>query len=200
MADYQAIWTVCHAIRNLLRDTERPESLGDNLEFEVYLAKDFAQPMSVGVSLFLYRILPNGTHRTPTGRIGPGGRRFQTQLPLDLHLLLTAWGKDASLQHAILGWAMRALEDTPVLTSAHLSAAGQDVFKPEETVEISLAQLRTEDLLRIWDTLVQNVYQLSVPYVARNVRIASTRLVSAGQPVQIRTLEYSKTGGGSNAG
>jgi hypothetical protein len=55
-----------------------------------------------------------------------------------------------------------------------------------------LADLSTEDLLHVWETLVQNTYQLSVPYVARNIRLESRLLQAAGEPVQRRTFEYVK--------
>jgi hypothetical protein len=48
-----------------------------------------------------------------------------------------------------------------------------DAFRPDETVDISLAELRTEDMFRIWDVIGMNVYQLSLPYVARIIHLES---------------------------
>jgi hypothetical protein len=109
MADFRAIGTVCETVMQVLQMHYRPEDFNNELEFKVYLARNFTQPMSGGVSLLLYRVSPNGSHRTPAGRLGPGGRRYRTQLPLDRHFLLTAGGKDALLQHTGLrtrrgGW------------------------------------------------------------------------------------------------
>jgi hypothetical protein len=189
MADFRAVATVTEAVLQLLRSNYRPEDFGQELEFKVFTAKDFAKPLSAGVSLFLYRIFPNGAQRTPPSRPGPDGRAFPTLLPLDLHLLLTVWGKEASLQHTVAGWMMRMLEDHPIFPAALLNAVTPGVFRPHETVELSLTELTNEDLLRIWDTLVQNVYQLSVPYVARVVRIESPRpLAEGGAEVQERVL------------
>lgn len=190
MAGYRAIAATCEAVVHLLRIGHRPEDFNNELEFKVYLAKDFQQPMTAGVSLFLYRIFPNGSHRTPAGRLGPSGQRYKTQLPLDLHFLLTAWGKDASLQHTIAGWMLRALEDTPILPAGLLNAVAPDVFRPDETVEIGLTELTTEDMLRVWDALTQHVYQVSVPYVARMVRVESGQLVTLAEPVQERGFDY----------
>ena len=190
MADYRAVATVTEAVLQLLRSNYRPEDFGQELEFKVFTAKDFAKPLSAGVSLFLYRIFPNGVQRTPPSRPAPDGRTFPTLLPLDLHLLLTVWGKEASLQHIIAGWMMRVLEDQPIFPAALLNAVTPGVFRPHETVDLSLTELTNEDLLRIWDTLVQNVYQLSVPYVARVVRIESPRpLAEGGAEVQHRVLQ-----------
>ena len=180
MADYRAVAAVTETVLQFLRSNYVPADFDQELEFKVFTAKDFAKPLNAGVSLFLYRIFPNGAQRTPFARPTLDGRRQQTLLPLDLHMLLTVWGREASLQHSIAGWMMRALEDQPVFPAALLNASSPGVFRPDETVEISLTELTNEDLLRIWDALVQNVYQLSVPYVARVLRIESTRPLGEG--------------------
>src|SRR5690242_10663664 len=129
MATDRAIDAVCQAVIDLLRDGYDPVSFNQDLEFRVASAQSFSQQMTAGVSLFLYRVFINGTHRIPGGRMTPEGKRTQTQLPLDLHFLLTPWGKDASTQNAIAGWMMRILEDTPVLPSGLLNRRLPRVFR-----------------------------------------------------------------------
>jgi len=195
VADYRAILGVSEAIINLLRTSYRPEDFNNELEFKIFTSRDFANPpFSNGISLFLYRIYPNGVHRIPAGRIAPDGRRQQTQLPLDLHFLLTVWGGEASLQHSLAGWMMRTLEDTPILSAGILNAGVPGVFRDDETVEISLADLRTEDLLRIWEVLGQTAYHLSVPYQARIITIESSQSIvpPPGPVVQERALQVSE--------
>ena len=195
MADYRAITAVSEAVMHLLRTSYRPEDFNNELEFKIFTSKDFANPISSGISLFLYRIYPNGVQRTPPGRTGPDGRQLQSQLPIELHFLLTVWAKEASLQHTVAGWMMRALEDTPTLPAGLLNSVVSDSFRPDETVEISLAELRTEDLLRIWDVLGLNVYQLSVPYLARTVTIESTQPALTPEVVlQERVLQLNRPG------
>lgn len=189
MANYYAVSSVCEAVLLLLRNNYDPQEFNNELEFRVYLAKDFLTPMTTGVSLFLYRIFPNGTHRMPKGRIGPGGQHYRTQLPLDLHFILTAWGKDASLQHTIAGWMMRILEDMPILPAGLLNAVAPNVFRPDETVEICLAEMETEEMIHIWEAFIEHGFHLSIPYIARNIRIESNRLETAGQPVQKRAFD-----------
>jgi hypothetical protein len=190
MASYRAVAAITEAVMYLLESRYAPAKFdGNQLEFKVYLARDFEQPMDAGVSLFLYRIYTNDTHRTPKGRIDPNGQRYRTQLPLDLHFLLTAWGKDASLQHTIAGWMMRVLEDVPVFPAGLLNKSVSNVFHPDETVEISLTQLTTEELFRIWEVIGNNAYQISVPYVARYIKIESERLLVEGEAIQERTLD-----------
>jgi len=192
MANYRAIATVCDAIVDLFRDNYRREDFNDNdLEFAVYQARDFSQqPMAAGVSLFLYRIVPNASHRNPAGRMGADGRRQRPQLPLDLHFILTVWGGDASLQHTIAGWMMRVMHDAAILPVGHLNRRYGAIFHQAETVEITLHELPNEDLLRLWEALAQNSYHLSVPYIARMVMIESTQFLGQGEPVQERVFDY----------
>lgn len=193
MASYRAISAVSDALVYLLESQYSPEDFDGNLlQFRVYLAPDFMKPMDAGVSVFLYRIYPNGTHRTPEGRLRSDGRRQRPMLPLDLHFLVTAWAKDASLQHAIAAWMMRILEDTPSLPPGLLNHRFPNTFHSDETVELVLTELTTEELFRIWEVIVNNAYQISVPYAARNVRIESTKTFSQGEPIQERLWDHQK--------
>ena len=176
MASHAGIAGTCEAIVRLLRSNFDPAEFNNaTLDFQVYVADNFLQPMDQGVSLLLYRVYHNGTHRTPPGRV-VNGQQQRTKLPVDLHFLLTAWAKTASRQHEIAGWMMRVLEDNPILPASLLNAYQPDVFPEEEAVEVSLAELTTEDLFHIWEVMIQHVYQLSVPYVARRVEIESRQL------------------------
>ena len=119
-------------------------------------------------------------------------------IPLDLHFLLTAWAKDASLQHTIAGWMMRVLEDTPVLPTGLLNRRYAGVFHPDETVEVGLTDLTTEELFRIWEVIANNIYQISVPYIARIVKIESQYTQSSGRPVQERAFDLGKPNSPAN--
>ena len=142
------------------------------------------------MSVFLYRIMVNDAHRTPPGRRSETGELTQTQLPLDLHVILTAWAPEASLQQAIAGWMMRTLEDNRILPPGLLNRPLPGVFRDDESVELLTGDMVTEDLLHLWELLGTGHYQLSVPYVARNVRIESQRELTSGALVQERTVDY----------
>ena len=190
MATPRAIAAVSDAIAHLLQSRFSPQDFSNNsLEFKVYLASDFATPMEAGVSVFLYRTYVNHNNRSPAGRVDANGNRFKPMLPLDLYFLLTAWAKDASLQHTIAGWMMRVLEDMPSLPAGLLNYRGVEIFQPQESVEIAVAELETETLFRIWEVIVNNAYQISVPYVARNVKIESDLERLEAAPVQERSLD-----------
>lgn len=194
MADTRAIMAVGEALSTLLRTAYQPADFAADLEFRTITPRETtAGQIAAGVSFLLYRIVPNGAHRTPAGRFDAQGRRRQSQLPLDLHFLMTVWGQEATLQNAVAGWALRMIEDSPLLSSGLLNAAAPGAFRPEEVVEIGLAELSNEDLLRIWESMGANAaYQLSVPYVARVVRIESLlpEPGTGGAPVQERAPDF----------
>lgn len=191
MANYAAIAGTCEAVIRVLRSNYDPAYFnGVTLDFQVYASQDFTHPIDEGVSLFLYRIYQNGNHRIPTGRMTPDGRQ-STKLPLDLHFLLIAWAKKASLQHEIAGWMMRVMEDNATLPASLLNAYRPDVFWPDEGVEVGLTELSVEDMFRVWEVMIGHVYQLSVPYQARMVEIDSPLVVPAGgAAVQQRRPDY----------
>lgn len=190
VAGFRAVQTTCEAVTRLLQESYRPDLIEPllSLQFEVYHAEDFKNHMTAGVSLFLYRIHPNSTQRSPMGKPLNGVRRLP-QLPLDLHFFLTAWAPRASLQHAIIGWAMRTLEDRPLLPGALLNGVSPGVFDEDETVEITLGQITNEELMRIWDDLSVE-YQLSVPYIARVLRIDSLVEQPVDGAVEQRQMVY----------
>lgn len=161
----------------------------NDLEFDVYGSRNFQSPMTAGVSLFVYRVFHNGTSRTPIGRRNPDGTLRKPRLPVDMHFMLTAWAPTASLQHAIIGWMMRTLEDHPVLPGSLLSSLEPATFAPEELVEVAPVDLSTEDMMRIWESLVANNYQLSVAYAARTMLIDSYQSEGERPEVAERVLE-----------
>lgn len=189
MATYRAIETISDVLVRLLRSSyDASDFDGDPLTFDVYLRDDFDSPMSRGASLFLYRIVVNGTHRLPPGRIRGDGSQARPPLPIDLHYLVTIWAGDASMQHRIAGWIMRLFEDLSVLPYGTLGALYPDVFQPDESAEIIIDDLSNEDLLRIWETLNTNGYALSIPYLVRSVQVESDGTITGEERIQERVF------------
>ena len=120
------------------------------------------------VSVFLYRVDFNKTMRAAWSAVGSYEGRGR--LPLDLHYLLTAWADNAEHEQRILGRALQALETTPMLAGPLLHPSGG--WAPNECVQLGLEDVPTEALMRTFDSLPVK-YRLSVPYVARIVRIDS---------------------------
>ena len=190
MATYRGIEATCQAVAGLLRDNYDPTAFNRDLDFQVLSTGAFTAGLNAGVSVFLYRIMVNDAHRTPPGRRTDTGALTHTQLPVDLHLILTAWAPEASLQQVIAGWMMRTLEDNRILPPGLLNRMLGGVFRDDEAVELLTGDMVTEDLLHLWEVLGTGHYQLSVPYVARNVRIESHREIDVGALVQERTTHY----------
>jgi hypothetical protein len=191
MASYRAIGATCEAIIRLLQQSWQP-ALFDNtpLQFRVYGTDDFTeQPVQAGVSLFLYRVAVSPIQRTSPGKPRPDGTLRRHQLPLELYFILTPWAQEPSLEQEILGWMMRTIEDTPILSAGILNTLLPDVFAAEETVEIVHGQLTNEEMFRIWDVLPGD-YRISVPYMARTVRIDSELELPEAKPVLTKDFEF----------
>jgi hypothetical protein len=202
MATTDAVNAVCNAIIHILRSamTEQQAVLnlaGINPRFEVYQPDDFANASSPrhinsGASVFLYRALPNLSHRTPSGNVRADGRQQFHKLPLDLYLLITIWGENPNTQNRLVGWVLRTLEDYPLIPAAVLNIGSTTpVFTDTEAVELLLSEMEGEELLQLWDMLGNGEvhYQITIPYLVRSLLLDSRRTLATGEPVQSRTLE-----------
>jgi hypothetical protein len=151
MARYPAIAATSDAILGLLQTAAIGADF-PGLAFEHYQAKNLEKPMSQGISLVLYRVNVSANRNLPPRR-GVDGKRYRPPLPLDLHYLVIAWADDTIMQQRLLGWAIRTIEDSPVLPAAVLNQHGPepDVFRPSETVELVWENLTQQDTTNIWD-------------------------------------------------
>ena len=178
MATHQAIGAVAQAVAQLLEQSWRPVAHhGLEPQFVVYQGSDFAAPMETGISIFVHKVaIDQLQHTLPAA---PEGHR--DRLPLAVSLLMTAWGKEASVGHDLLGWAMRVIADNPILTSASLNAAVSGAFANHETVELIPIDLSSDAIVRLWQVL-PNSLQLSVCYLARTLHVESGLSVQRDAP------------------
>jgi hypothetical protein len=158
-------------------------------QFELYQAKDFQTPIEEGISLYLYRITLAGEIRNYPPRVAPDGRRYRQPLPINLHYLLSAWARDAVKQQRLLGWAMRTLEDTPILPAGLLNQGGPEgtTFRPDETVDLTMETISIYDMGAIWDVAKPNT-QPSVCYIARMIGVESQLVITTAPLVQTRVI------------
>lgn len=186
MANYRGIAAVGQAVLSLLEEGY-PKSEFTEAKFELYGVQNFKNPMKEGASLYLYRVAVNPAVRNIPPRLGPDGRHYRPSLPVDLHYLLTVWGTEAVKQQRLLGWCMRELENTQTLPASLLNNPGPEpgIFDSSEAVEITLDQLSTQDWANITDPIKADM-QLSVPYIARLVRVDSDISMQEFKPVQTR--------------
>jgi hypothetical protein len=152
----------------MLEDAYRADGFKNALTFTVCDAEQMVEPASGGITLFLYRIAPDASSRN---RSRPEKGRQTPPLCLELNFLITSWGRDVVQEQRILGWVMMTLNEHPVLSAAKVNAAAPDVFEPDETVEIACGEMGADEMARLWDSLGSGSYRLSVPYVARGVRL-----------------------------
>jgi len=144
-------------------------------------------PSGLGVNLYLYRVMESAfTKNQPW----PGDKKTPASdipaLGLELHYLLTpfapapdpsaAIGDDA---HTMLGAAMLAFHQYPVLNDVHIKGFDADTVLPPgilnsfEQIKIRLAITSIEELSKIWATINQP-YRLSVAYEVSLVELTPT--------------------------
>lgn len=189
MATYHGILATGQALKALL-ESSLPSPELDGAVVSLYRPEDFDEPMKFGISIHLYRVTNTAGIVSRPYRVAPDGRRFLPSLLLDLHYLLTPWAPTAETQYALLGWAMRVLDDAPGLNAGLLNQglATEDTFPPAEAVQVMIEPLSMADLGNIWESFKPNV-QLSVGYIARMVALDSQVYVAGGRLVQTRAFD-----------
>jgi len=193
VASIYAIAAVTQTILGILSDAVSSDFAG--AQFEALQIADFQKPKPVdeGISLLLYRVAVSSLQRNLQARPEANGKLFRPPLPLDLHYMLTAWGKTAAQQQRLLGWSMRTLEDIGGLNPSLLNHYGGPdvVFRPNETVDLIYEAIAMTDFSSLWDLLKPNAH-VSVGYIARMIYIESEVEISTGAPVQTRLYQMAR--------
>ncbi|MGW0522253.1 DUF4255 domain-containing protein [Crossiella sp. NPDC003009] len=142
----------------------------------------------VQLNLFLYQTTVDGSWRNDPFP-ADGSRRGEAgfpPLPLVLRYLVTPVVRDGDelVAHRVLGGALRALHDHPVLSGAELKRKAPYARVSAEVESVSLAPLPsgTDELTNLWSAF-QSPYRMSVAYEARVVLIESEREARAPVPV-----------------
>jgi len=190
LASFDAIAATGSAIRRLLADA-CPRQEFPAATFEIYDSRNLQKPMEEGISLYLYQVGPSVARQNPRPR--DGGMRRSPPVWLDLHYLLTAWGRTPDMQHRLLGWAVRTLEDTRILPPPLLNdfSPGTEVFGANETVELVCEMISIQDLQAIWE-VAQTNQQLSIGFVARAVALDSLVERVEERAAQTREFDFAK--------
>lgn len=199
MASPYAIAAIGKAILSLLSSAvPKPEFSG--AVFELYQSKDLQNPMQEGVSLYLHRITTSSNIRCLPPRRGfdktvspPREAVYVPSLAIDLHYLLVAWARDAFKQQRLLGWAMRVLDDTPVLHASLLNQPGPepDIFGDTESVDLLLETISIADMGVIWDTAKHHMQPCAM-YVVRQLALDSQVELIEADRVQTRVFDMGK--------
>jgi len=96
---------------------------------------------------------------------------------------MSFWAESGENEQLALAWTMRQLHTVPVLDSSILSR--EAAWAAEDLVQLIPAEISTEELMRIWDTLEPN-YRVSLSYIARVVRIDADQTHDERQVVATR--------------
>jgi len=203
MAGFTGIAAVGISIQRMLASAfgQREPVPGKNTKAVLIRTEDLADTLvkerigDFALSILLYRVDFNKTMRAAWSAVGNAdGRGY---LALDLHYLLTPWADSAEYQHYIMGRTLQIIEQTPVLSgsllySPPLPATDEYADEPEtgatDSVQLILEEISTEALMRTFDSLPGN-YHLSVPYVARVVRIDTQGLLDR-PPVSDANIQF----------
>ena len=142
VGDYMMIRNCCQTVVRFLRREAETEDQFRDLWFHTYGTGNFYSPMGAGMSLFLYRIVPDSSSLA------------------EIHLMLTTWGRDAEDQHLLAGWIIDRLQRNPVLPVD----PDEHGFPPGVTLRIFPS---TEDPRSVWSCVSQRPYELSLSYILR---------------------------------
>jgi len=159
------------------------------------------------VNLFLHQVTPNAGWRNvdlPSVSADGNSRLRNQPLALDLHYLLTAYGKENFEAEALLGFAVQALHQTPVLARSDIQAAlnpppstgnsnlngSLDLAGLADQVEmlkVTPATLGREEMAWLWTALKAD-YRPTFPFQVTVVLIQAEGPTNAPLPVATRNI------------
>jgi hypothetical protein len=145
---------------------------------------DFKIDETAKVTFLLYRVMMN-EHMRNASRL-TGLSEPQVPLMIDLHYMMTVWAQSALTEQVVLAWVMRQIYLRPTLDQSVLSPEAG--WNADDSVQILPSELSNEDMMRIWDAINPS-YHLTVPYIARVVRIDPDP-TSPGLPVVATRFGY----------
>lgn len=206
MSNHLAIATVTAAMRQMLFDAVNEDVTGTAVTIhppdDTSLTNDHPR-----VNLFLYQVSPSPAWKNADlpARRQDGSLANRPQLGLDLHYLLTVYGKSTETDpevHRVLGSAVRTLHERPVLTRDAIRAIvkqpsgsaaknplkDSDLADQVEMVKITPHALSIEELSKIWSVFFQTPYRPAVAYQASVVFIEGRSSPTPSLPVLQRAI------------
>ena len=173
MADYTALTEASMALVELLRDNLTPEPIGnretinlcsphesENNQLTLYLYHMEADPQNMAAGYY--------SVDSETERIRPA--QFTLHFLITAHSKAPAQTKEAD-QYRIMGAAVQALRDNPVIPQRYLSGS---IAAEKAQLHVSVDRMTMEQLLKIWNNTSKD-YKLSNVVTVTGVSIASKR-------------------------
>ncbi len=202
MATYAAVQGVMAAIEGMLNERFPPElkAAPVNATVQLFGSQAFKQSSIPNtLALWLYRLSIDPTVSGGYVRALPGSAQVRVpEVPIMLHFLMIAIADSAAAENSLMGWGFQQLAISPTIGADRLAAQalalpGQSLeWDDVDDVQVATEELTREELMRIWDTLPLK-YSLTVPYVARGLRVALQPDMRQYAPVADRTLSTGRT-------
>lgn len=187
MTNYLRIHSVGDSIITYLRNTY-PEPLRSEYpcEFRLISSGELAENENMGMAVTIYLYRTEIDKNTRNQVYSQGTKLKPLPLSLALFYLVIVWADSALAEHTITCWVMSQLHQHPILDQSTLSGSGN--WNGGDQITIVPMEMSNEDLMRLWDVLSPN-YRLSLPYIARVVRIEPDE-VEEGLPVVATRFGY----------
>ncbi|HTQ30648.1 MAG TPA: Pvc16 family protein [Opitutaceae bacterium] len=211
MSDYLAVAGISAILKQTLIDAlalNGPSSI-----------LDMATPVTVGppdlvttgteelvqLNLFMYYASHNAAFRNlclPSVD-SQGNKLTNPPLALNLHYLISAYGKNEFDAEIILGWAMKVFHDNPIYNQNDINnllaeMSGSSVPEVQlliqttlatqvESIKVTPESLSNEEIARLWMAF-QTHYRTTTSYQVTVVLIQDTSTVKSNLPVQSRNV------------
>ncbi|MEU8925687.1 DUF4255 domain-containing protein [Kitasatospora sp. NPDC048545] len=196
MSNHLAIATVSEALRLLIT-----RALSPDIPFAVEVSTrkpPTEPPTDPTITVFLYQVTPNASLRNrdaPT-RATDGTVLTRPAAALDLHYLISCYGEETQLVgQRLLGCVVRALTEQPLLSRQLIEEAatqpylvGTDLAASPQRVRFTPTPMDVDEMSKLWMTLFQTPYALSVAYQATAVFVEGKADPVAGKPVLRRSV------------
>jgi hypothetical protein len=212
MSSPLAIGAVSAVLRNLLDDglIEAGAAMGTTVSVSavapdtINLENPEEPPR---LNLFLHQVTPNSGWRNaglPSRSASSGERLTNAPLALDLHYLLTAYGRADFHAEILLGYAMHLLHERPVIDRAAVRRAlnpspldvsllppafqaltASDLADQVELIKVTPSAMSADEMSKLWSA-IQSHYRPSAAYQVSVVLIEGTRPGRSPLPVLSR--------------
>ena len=192
MADYTALVEAGNALVEMLRDNLTPEPLGNR---ELIALCSPHESENNQLTLYLYQIEEENPNMTSgyyqvdrdTQRIRPA--QFALRYLVTAHSKAPVQLREAD-QHRIVGAAVQALRDNPVIPQKYLTGS-----MAEEGAQLRVMVEKTpmEQLLKIWNNTSKE-YKLSVVVLLTGITIRSRRERRVSRVTDV-AIDTNQTGG-----
>ncbi len=191
MASYKGVQGALTALENFFKSRLPAElSAGPtNASVKLLGSQDIASKLSGNLlGIYLHRITIDDHGRTrffkPQGTGNPQGPR--PELPVNLHFLLIANATSATIEADLMAWAMVEIANHSQIDISHVQDI-DDEWGQMELLNVTPAEMSTEDLMRIWDVF-ESSYTSTVAYTAKTVRLRLNPMRLEGEDIKARVF------------